>query len=44
MAIAANTCTHHVRDMDRHGFRVAVYRPSPYCPMFPDGYLRVHTE
>ena len=44
MAMAANTCTYRVQDMDRHGFRVAVYRPSPYRPMVSDGYLRIHTQ
>ena len=44
MAMAADTCTYRVQDLDRHGFRVAVYRPSPYRPMVPDGYLRIETE
>ena len=41
MAMAAGTYTYNVQDMDRHGFRVALYRPSPYRQMVPDGYLRI---
>ena len=41
MAMAAGTCTYSVQDIDRHGFRVAIYRPSPYRQMVPDGYLRI---
>ena len=41
MAMAANTCTYRVQDLDHHGFRVAVYRRNPYPPMLPDGYLRI---
>ena len=43
MTTAAGTCTYRVQDLDRHGFRVAVYRPNPYPPMLPDGYLRIET-
>ena len=41
MATAEGTYTYRVQDLDRHGFRVAVYRRKPYPPMFPDGYLRI---
>ena len=41
MATAAGNCTYRVQDLDRHGFRVAVYRHNPYPPMVPDGYLRI---
>ena len=41
MSMARNTHGYRVQDMDGHGFRVAVYRPSPYPPMIPDGYLRI---
>ena len=40
-ARARNTSSYRVQDMDSHGFRVAVYRPSPYPPMVMDGYLRI---
>ena len=43
MAMAAGTYTYTVQVMDRHGFRVAVYRRSPYRQMAPDGHLRVDT-
>ena len=43
MATAVNTCTYRVQDLDRHGFRVAVYGRNPYPPMLPDGYLRIET-
>ena len=43
MATAAGTCTYRVQDLDRHGFRVAIYRRNPYPPMLPDGYLRIET-
>ena len=41
MSMAANTYHYRVQDMDLHGFRVAVYRHSPYPRMVPDGYLRI---
>ena len=41
MWAARNTFVYRVQDMDRHGFRVAVYRQSPYPPMLADGYLRI---
>ena len=39
MAMAANTCTYRVQDIS--GFRVTVYRQSPYPRMVPDAYLRI---
>ena len=41
MSLARNTCSYRVQDMDRSGFRVAVYRQTPYPRMVPDGYLRI---
>ena len=41
MATAAGNCTYRVQDLDRYGFRVAVYRQNPYPQMVPDGYLRI---
>ena len=41
MAVAADTRTYRVQDMDHHGFRVAVYPWTPYPPMVPAGYLRI---
>ena len=41
MSMAANTYRYRVQDMDLHGFRVAVYRHSPYPRMVSDGYLRI---
>ena len=43
MATASNAFVYRVQDMDRHGFRVAVYRQSPYPPMLAEGYLRIET-
>ena len=43
MATARNAFVYPVQDMDRHGFRVAVYRQSPYPPMLAEGYLRIET-
>ena len=39
--MARNTYSYRVQDMDSYGFRVAVYRPSPYPAMVPDRYLRI---
>ena len=44
MAMARNTYCYRVQDMNNSGFRVAVYRPSPYPPMVMDGYLRIVRE
>ena len=41
MSMARNTYNYRVQDMHNSGFRVAVYRPSPYPPMVPDGYPRI---
>ena len=41
MSMVRNTYRYRVQDMSNSGFRVAVYRPSPYPPMIPDGYLRI---
>lgn len=41
MSMARNRYSYRVQDMDSHGFRVAVCRPSPYSSMVPDGYLRI---
>ena len=41
MPLAGARCSYRVQDMDRSGFRVAVYRQSPYTRMVPDGYLRI---
>ncbi len=41
MSLARNTCSYRVQDMDRSGFRVAVFRQTPYPRMVPDGYLRI---
>ncbi len=43
MATASNAFVYRVQDMDRHGFRVAVYRHSPYPPMLAEGYLKIET-
>ena len=43
MATARNRYVYRVQDMDRHGFRVAVYRQSPNPPMLAEGYLRIET-
>ena len=43
MSMAHNTYNYRVQDMDRHGFRVAVYRHSPYPPMLAEGYLKIET-
>ena len=41
MSMARSAYSYRVQDMDSHGFRVAVYRPSPYPPMLAEGYLRI---
>lgn len=41
MSMARNTSSYRVQDMDSHGFRVAVYRPSSYPAMVPDAYLQI---
>ena len=41
MSTARKACGYRVQDMDRHGFRVAVYHETPYPRMVPDGYLRI---
>ena len=41
MAMARDAYSYRVQDMDSHGFRVAVYRLSPYPPMLAEGYLRI---
>ena len=41
MSLARNTRSYRVQDMDRSGFRVAVFRQTPYPRMVPDGYLRI---
>ena len=38
-----NTFLYRVQDMERHGFRFAVYRRSPYPPMLAEGYLKIET-
>ena len=40
---SSNAFVYRVQDMDRHGFRVAVYRHSPYPPMLAEGYLKIET-
>ena len=44
MATAIRRHSYRLQDMDRHGFRVAVYRPLPNPGMFAQGYLRVETD
>ena len=44
MATAIDRHSYRVQDMDRHGFRVAVYRPLPNPGMLAQGYLRVETD
>ena len=41
MSLARDTCSYRVQDMDRSGFRVAVFRQTPYPRMVPDDYLRI---
>ena len=41
MAITHPQHTYRVQNADRHGYRVAVYRPPAYPKMVPDGYLRL---
>ncbi len=42
MAITANRRHgNRLRDMDRHGFRIAVYRPLPNPGMLAQGCLRI---
>ena len=41
MPLTGTRCTYRVQDIAHSGFRVAVYRESPYPQMVPDGYLRI---
>ena len=41
MPLAGARCSYRVQDIAHSGFRVAVYRESPYPQMVPDGYLRI---
>ena len=44
MATAIARHSYRVQDMDRHGFRVAVYGLPPHPGMLAQGYLRVETD
>ena len=44
MATAIDRHSYRVQDMDRHGFRVAVYGPPPRPEMLAQGYLRIETD
>ena len=43
MPLAGHASSYRVQDIEDAGFRVAVYRESPYRHMVPDGYLRIVT-
>ena len=44
LTIAAGSFDYRVQNLDAHGYRVAVYKPSSYPCMIPESYLRIETH